>query len=436
MDYITLDNKAHASKDPSEKIQIYRDITRRAQNDPEFRKTIDSERYMNSSRAFTHLLERESKTVELKIAILGYKVELMGKWDPFDTETGLPGSEEAAVYASQELVKRGYQVTVYLSPPENSIWSSPFSNPRWLSEDAFYLPENEDTYDLVLMWRRLDVNAGRKRGRVVLFWPHDSNSNTNKNIKFPNFDGICILSQYHWNEYNDGWSGFDKIPYAICGNGILPEQFNSPMRYINPHSLGYYSNYARGLIVLIILWPQIKAKFPNATLDVYYGRETWNTMPPKQLQFVIDKMQEYKSLGVTEHGKVGHLELAESMQRTSILAYPCLAMGETWCITLIKAQAAGMIPVITRIAALDETGHPEAPSLPMIKDNNDVHKYRDILFATMGRVASTDTKEERQKYRDFASKFTWSACVDKWLILYKSISSKVENNKILTTVVH
>ncbi|CAH6419087.1 Glycosyltransferase [uncultured virus] len=424
MNFTTLDSKAHASKKPSEKVAIYKDITLKAQTDPEFRKTINYERFMNSSRAFAHLLAKTPKT-GLKIAILGYKVQLMGKWDPFDTIKGLPGSEECAVYASQELANRGHQVTVYLNPPDESIWKSPFANPRWMTEDMWGVSENRETYDIVLMWRRLDADTGRQRGKYVFFWPHDSPIKAPPGMNFPRFDGVCVLSDYHRRQHADLWPGFDKIPYTICGNGVVPSQFSKPMSFINPYSIGYFSNYARGLIVLMLIWPEIRKEFPEATLSICYGRETWGTMPPQQLQLVIDRIAQYKDLGVTEHGKVGHDELASIMQNTSVLAYPCIAAGETFCITLVKAQISGMIPVVNRIAALNETTHPEAPHTTEIKDNNDIFKYRDLLLSTLRRIRDSDPEEirkERQKYIDFASKFSWKACVDKWLALYEQIS--------------
>lgn len=424
----TLDSKAHKSKSSADKIRIYREICTRAQTDPTFRTTINIERFMNSSRAFSHLLTKQSNnnktSSSLKIAILGYKVPLMGKWDPFDTVKGLPGSEECAVYASEELARRGHSVTVYLNPPDDSIWKSPFSNPRWLPEDMFHVSENKDYYDLVLMWRRFDVDTGRKRSQLVFFWPHDSSPNPGPNVKFPNFDGICILTDYHRKQFIENWVGFDKIPYTICGNGIVPEQFIQPISFTNPYSIGYFSNYARGLIVLMLIWPEIRKEFPEATLSICYGRETWNTMSPHMLQFVIDRMEEYKPIGVTEHGKVGHNELASIMQNTSVWGYCCLAFGETFCITAIKCQISGMIPVTTRIAALNETVHPDAPSIPAINGNDDIPKYKELLLSTLRRIRDGDPDEilkERQKYIDFARKFTWKACIDKWLELYEKV---------------
>jgi len=422
---MSMDKAAHAAKTSSDKIRIYREITKKEQTNIEFRSNINYERFMNSTRAFMHLLKKEPKGSGMKIAILGYKIPLMDKWDPFDTIKGLPGSEECAVYASEELVRRGYDVTVYMNPPDQSIWRSPFSNPRWLPEDHFHITENTDYYDLILMWRRLDVDVGRKRSKVVFFWPHDSPCGPIGRI-FPKFDGVCILSEHHRSQFSTVFKEFDQIPYIVCGNGIVPEQFNSPMSFTNPYSLGYFSNYARGLAVLLLIWPEIRKEFPQATLSICYGRETWNTISDEAFEFIITKINEYKDIGVTEHGKVGHLELAKIMQNTSVWSYPgnVQCYGETFCITAIKCQAAGCIPVTTRIGALNETVHPEAPSSSNITSIESIQEYKQVLLRTLYRIKESDPeiiKNERKKYMQYASQWPWSACIDKWLELYNRV---------------
>lgn len=361
----------------------------------------------------------------LNIAILGYRVNAIGPWDPSDTIKGLPGSEECAVYGSQELANRGHKVTVYLSPPDGSPWREPSSNPRWLPVELWNAADNTETYDMVLLWRRYDVDNARKRGKYVFFWSHDSPAIPPNVPRFPNFDGIFMLSEHHRSQFSS-WPGFNDIPYIISGNGILLDHFDKPMQFTNPYSIGYFSNYARGLIFLILIWPEIRKFFPEATLSICYGRETWGTMPPHLLQFVINKIEEYKSIGVTEHGKVGHLELANIMQNTSIWSYPSIALGETFCITAVKCQAAGCIPVTTRLAALDETVHPEAPNIRAITNDADIHKYLGLILGTLTRIKTSnpeDIKKEREKYIAYGRQYTWERCVDKWLELYYRVSS-------------
>ena len=169
------------------------------------------------------------------------------------------------------------------------------------------------------------------------------------------------------------------------------------------------------------IWGTIRKSFPTATLDICYGRETWGTINPREMQFIISKIEEYKTQGVTEHGKIGHLQLAEIMKKTSVWAYPCNTTTETFCITAVKCQAAGCIPVTTRIGALDETIHPEAPQIDVIANSADLNRYGQTLFNTFKRLQDNTPEEiskERQKYMDFARQFSWSNCVDKWLQLF------------------
>lgn len=423
-DFASLDKVAQLVPDPAAKARIYSGAITIAQSNPEFRKTIDFNRLIQAEKELAEHLD--STTDKFRVAVLGYKSQLVPPWDPFNTVTGLPGSEECAVYASQELARRGHKVDLYLDPPEQSIWRSAFSNPRWLPVDSWNSPDNKATYDLVLMWRRFDPEVGRKRGKFVFFWSHDSPPQVPPGARlppFPKYDGVLLLSQHHANQFM-AWPGFGDSLGVISGNGFLPEQFSTPMRITNPYSIGYYSNYSRGLAILLGIWPDIHKEFPQATLEICYGREHWGTMSPQQLEWIVNKIGEYKDLGVTEHGKVGHQKLAEIMQSTSVWAYPCITLSETYCITAVKCQAAGCIPVTTRIAALNETIHPEAPNIPIIRTDEDIQRYKDTLLSTLRRIRDSSAdmiKAERQKYIDFSKKFTWTACVDKWMALYNRV---------------
>ena len=344
----------------------------------------------------------------LKIAICGYKSDQVGCWDPDDCLKGLPGSEEAVVYASQSLEKLGHSVTVMMNPPKNTKYKN------WVSVDV-----EPKGFDMVILWRRYDCERYKIHNKYVFGWFHDS---PRPYGLFSQFDGVFILSEHHRAQFLQ-WQGFDRIPYTICGNGVVLEQFDKPIGYDNVYSIGYFSNYARGLMNLIKIWPNIRRAFPKATLGICYGRIHWGCLNEQDFNFLIGKIEQYKNLGVTEFGKIGHQELANIMQRTSIFAYPCNEQGysETWCITAVKCQLAGMIPVTTRIGALDETIHKEAPSIRRIDNLNDLDNYETLLKKTLIRAALTDTKEERKKYIEFARQYTWERCVKKWISLYEEI---------------
>ena len=130
------------------------------------------------------------------------------------------------------------------------------------------------------------------------------------------------------------------------------------------HSVGYFSGYYRGLECLLRLWPAVRARVPNATLEVYYGWSGWeflggdNEVERGRLEalrvHLIELLVSLREHGVSEHGRVSHQELAAVMLRTKVWAYPTEFL-ETHCITALKAQQAGCIPVVTAVGALRET---------------------------------------------------------------------------------
>lgn len=122
----------------------------------------------------------------------------------------------------------------------------------------------------------------------------------------------------------------------------------------------YASSYDRGLVTLLELWSDIKERVPEATLDIFYG---WNSFDmvhktnPDQMKWkwtVIRMLNDLKDLGVNEHGRVSHEVLAEKFKEADVWAYPT-EFNEIHCITALKAQEAGCIPVTTGCYALAET---------------------------------------------------------------------------------
>lgn len=122
------------------------------------------------------------------------------------------------------------------------------------------------------------------------------------------------------------------------------------------NSVGYFSAYYRGLETLLDMWPKIRAEVPDATLDVYYGWESWVALEGEDDFYhrMEQKFAELKDSGVTVHGRVSHVELAKAMRSTQVWAYPT-QFAEIHCITALKAQEAGCYPVVTNVAALNET---------------------------------------------------------------------------------
>lgn len=355
----------------------------------------------------------------MKIAILGYQNNLVNPWDPDSINSGIPGSEECVIYASLELAKRGHEVVVYMDPPKDSIWKTKRENlPSFLPRSYYNILE--DFYDVIICWRTFNYSEIVKRCKKSYNWLHDVMlKHPEGKYACPNFTGSFLLSKFHEKNITSCFDNYCKT--IICGNGVVLDQFEkeNKLEKKNLYSMGYYSNYGRGLIVLLLLWERIKNRFPLAELHVCYGRETWKTVSDDILNKIIFLLEKYKNFGVFEHGKVGHLELANIMMNNSIWTYPCINLSETFCITAVKAQLAGCIPVINSIGALDETVKNEGYIMkyepPVQEDFLD--QYFNLLVTAVTEIEKLTFEElkiKRNSFVNFAETFSWENVIDIW----------------------
>lgn len=380
-------------------------ILEQARKSPEFARQL--------RQHFSRVERNLSKVhTQRQISILCFANAVVGTWDPDSTTSGISGSEEAVIYLAQELAKK-YRVTVYANPPEKSLYRLSSSNPQYKSVESYFTDEDCST---CILWRQTDFLAARKKASNVLFWPHDVCTST---FSIEGCNGVLWLSSEQKKQYVEKNPLLENLPSVLCGNGISLSQFSREKKgglykivRKNPFSCIYASNYARGLTLLIEIWPQIRKKFPRATLDIYYGWQTWGCLNQSEITELKRKVEDCRKLGVTEHGKVGHEELAQAFGKSSLWTYPCTAY-ETFCITATKAQAAGCIPVVILDSALIETVEPSAPSVPLNSDSK--KNYLQLLLQTMDRISNSTNQieKERQTYINFASNWSWENCASK-----------------------
>lgn len=355
---------------------------------------------------FFSLSSQEEKKIKT-IGIICYKDARVGSWDKDSIHSGIAGSEEAVIYMSDALAKLGYQVIVFANPPKNSIYSKEGSNPRYVDADS----NIEKPLDVAVIWRTpWRAKDFKNKASFVYFWPHDEPCGSQQTSDILAFDDVLWISQWQrraWICHNVAWSKFNNI----FGNTILPEQFPPIEQRKNPHSCFYGSNYARGLDFLLDIWPQVREKFPDATLDIYYGWQTWGLLSPQKEAKMRKQISDYASLGVSDHGKVGHEELNTAYSKASLWTYPC-SMPETFCTTAIRAQLAGAIPVIIESAALSETV-PHGYKCFCKED------YLPLLLKAL-KEAETTPVETRKQMGDFVLKnYTSDVMAKRWAALFE-----------------
>ncbi len=327
-------------------------------------------------------------------------------WDPDSVKTGITGSEEAIIYMSQKLANLGYDVIVFGDPPKDSPHAKSGANPRFVD-----ISEIRNSFlDILISWRMPQAGRQLKQfAKTTYLWPHDPINDKVAPEDALSFDEVLWNSKWQrlqWCHVNPVFSKFEKV----FGNGINPDQFNPVRPRENPYSCIYGSNYAAGLEVLFDIWPTVKTRFPRATLDLYYGWKHWGMMSNETEARMRKKLPEL--VDVKEHGLVSHEEIARAYETAAFWTYPC-TINETFCISGLKAQLAGAVPVIITGSAFKETVRSGYQC-------SHVSQYFDLLLKALSE-AETVSLETRQKMGEFINQeYTWEIIAARWAKLFES----------------
>lgn len=334
------------------------------------------------------------------IGIVTFKIPAIKPWDPDTIQSGITGSEEAVIYVSQKLAQLGFQVIVFANPPKGSVHSAIDANPRFVKQGELY----KYSLDIAISWRMPMIGRDlRRRAKKVYLWPEDALEYGISQDWILAFDDILWVSEWQRRQWISFTPVFAKFTRTF-GNAINPEEFLPAVPRENPYSCIYGSNYARGLEIMLTIWPAVKQHFPQATLDIYYGWQHWGNLSPEKeasMRATLPTLQD-----VHEHGLVGHPELNQAYSQKSFWTYPCIA-PETFCTTALRAQMGGAIPVIIEGSALTETVR---HGFRCYKPEN----YLPLLLSAM-KQAEKITVEQRQKMKQFIlQKYTWEKIAAGW----------------------
>jgi glycosyltransferase involved in cell wall biosynthesis len=307
---------------------------------------------------------------------------------------------------ARELTNLGNHVTVY----------NDCGNRAGIYDDVSYIHyEDFDIlakHDIFIGWRNpqlfdLDIDANKK-----YLWLHDVPQvefYTPQIVK--KIDKIFVLSQYHRSLLPTVPD--DKI--YVTRNGVDLTLFDVKVTTEQGKCL-YSSSPDRGLDELLDMWPDIRAAVPWAELHIFYGWNCFDAMRKDDLhkrwaQKVKDAMQQD---GVRYHGRVGHAELAKEMQSAAVWAYPT-PFPEISCITAMKAQIAGAVPVCTTYAALNETVGYGRKIEGSIKDGNNRELFKQALIEELKNPSNVSEMQSWAR-----SKYGWASLAKEWVSLFNS----------------
>ena len=183
----------------------------------------------------------------------------------------------------------------------------------------------------------------------------------------------------------------------------------------------YTSSYDRGLEHLLKMWPDIRKAVPKAELHIFYGWQLFerfyaNNPASMAWKEKMDKMMEAD--GITHHGRLPQPEIEEWYKKCGVWAYPT-HFGEINCISAMKAQAWGAVPVCINYAALKTTVQYGKRIDGDIYEPEVQEEYKKALIRMLERH---DLQEKiREPMMKWAKDtFAWSKVAEQWFKEFKS----------------
>jgi len=182
-----------------------------------------------------------------------------------------------------------------------------------------------------------------------------------------------------------------------------------------PTKVIYTSSYDRGLEHLLKIWPGVKKAVPEAELDVYYGWTLFKRFygdNPERMAWMNKMNKMMEADGINHMGRVSQDEIHKVMATAGVWAYPT-HFGEISCITAMKAQMLGCVPVVIEYAALETTVQHGVKVQGDIYDKEVREKFRDELIALLKDPKRQE--EIRGPMMKWANKeYTWTNVAVQW----------------------
>ncbi len=323
------------------------------------------------------------------------------EWTPDSLKTGIGGSEEAVIHMAKRLSDEGWNVEVYNSILKDTDFDGVLYRPFWQ-----FNPRN--TIDVFVAWRQiqlfsvLDVNTKRS-----YLWLHDVVEPAEfLPERLEKIDKVIVLSEFHRNL-------FPMIPDKkiwISANGLhLPDMeiktSRKKWKFINT------SAPERGLECLLTMWPKIRDQFPNAELHWHYGWKVFdahNSDNPERKAFKERVVKLLDQPGVFGGDRISHKEIAELTASADAWLYPT-EFWEISCISAMKAQALGCIPVCTDVAALRET-----VKNGIITKGNDMYTNQTMQESFIGSIAGVRDFDRGEMINKAKETFSWDKVAQDW----------------------
>ena len=272
-------------------------------------------------------------------------------WGGVLNTQGVGGVETAYVELADKLSELGHKVFLFCTTSEMHT----YNNVKYIPFEE-YSKYSSFTPDIIITSRWLESFDLMESSKKIL-WLQDA-SPMGRIYNFEKIDKVIVSSEWHKNYLTiitGGRIPVDKL--SIISLGVNKQLFTKDI-IRDKNKVLYSSNPNRGLEVLADMWGEITERIPQIKLDVLYGwdglktwqgDDEWKKQVEMEHQAILEKFRPYKN--VTFVGRLIKEELSKEMLSASLLVYPN-TVAETFCLTALEAQVAGMVVITSNFGAL------------------------------------------------------------------------------------
>jgi len=342
-------------------------------------------------------------------------------WSP-DTASakGIGGSEEAVIWLSNLLHRRGWRVTVYANCGARE---QHFNGVSW---KPYWMWNPRDKQNVTVLWRFPQLATHEIDSQKVFVDLHDTIAEyefTPERLEI--IHKIFVKSRFHRSLYPRVRNQkFDVIANGIDAKLFEANAIRDPLLMINTSSAD------RSLEAFLDCFEEIKKQVPQARAQWAYGWGVWDSLyssDAQRTQWKAKMQERMKHLGVQELGRLSHQQIAQLYLQANIFAYPT-EFSEIDCISLSKAMAAGAIPITTDFAAMGEKSRHggvfihsnktrDTCSLPhqFHFEITDPEQKAQFIREAVRLLLDPPSEAAREPMRQWArSTFDWNKIADAW----------------------
>jgi glycosyltransferase involved in cell wall biosynthesis len=323
---------------------------------------------------------------------------------------GIGGSETACAKVALGLRKLGHRVRVYAhcGPGFEGV----FDGVEYFHYKRF---KNIDC-DVVISSRRPEAAdpANQIRASKRLLWAHDTSLPALNPERAKRYDKVLCLSNWHRTLFLKQYPYLKLSQVQKTRNGIdLARWEHVPsvgglVMLRHPHRAVFSSSPDRGLEQAILMWPEVRARVPDAQLHVYYGFNNaealaGNAAAREQIDRLQRLLAAFADRGVVWRGRIPQNELATEFLQAGVWCYPTW-FGETSCITAMEAHAGGLRIVTSDLAALKET----VGERGILLDPDSETYWPDFQESIVAAMLAPETLGDREALQLYAKEnFSW-----------------------------